>query len=164
MYELEYLDIEENKKYEETIKKVLEQCFKQEKLENSKLYVSITLTNPENIHKINKEYRNVDRETDVLSFPMFEKNEIDQKIENNNFEHEDVLGDIVISIEKVKGQAIEYGHSFEREFAYMLVHGFYHLMGYDHIEEKDKKIMREKEEIILSKLQIKRDESNEEEK
>lgn len=164
MYELEYLDIEENKKYEETIKKVLEQCFKQEKLENSKLYVSITLTNPENIHKINKEYRNVDRETDVLSFPMFEKKEIDQKIKNNNFEHEDVLGDIVISIEKVKGQAIEYGHSFEREFAYMLVHGFYHLMGYDHIEEKDKKIMREKEEIILSKLQIKRDESNEEEK
>lgn len=164
MYELEYLDIEENKKYEETIKKVLEQCFKQEKLENSKLYVSITLTNPENIHKINKEYRNVDSETDVLSFPMFEKNEIDQKIKNNNFEHEDVLGDIVISIEKVKGQAIEYGHSFEREFAYMLVHGFYHLMGYDHIEEKDKKIMREKEEIILSKLQIKRDESNEEEK
>ena len=164
MYELEYLDIEENPKYEETIKKVLEQCFKQEKLENSKLYVSITLTNPENIHKINKEYRNVDRETDVLSFPMFEKNEIDQKIKNNNFEHEDVLGDIVISIEKVKGQAIEYGHSFEREFAYMLVHGFYHLMGYDHIEEKDKKIMREKEEIILSKLQIKRDESNEEEK
>ena len=164
MYELEYLDIEENKKYEETIKKVLEQCFKQEKLENSKLYVSITLTNPENIHKINKEYRNVDRETDVLSFPMFEKREIEQKIENNEFEHEDVLGDIVISIEKVKGQAIEYGHSFEREFAYMLVHGFYHLMGYDHIEEKDKKEMRQKEEIVLDKLQIKRDESNEEEK
>ena len=164
MYELEYLDIEEDKKYEETIKRVLEQCFKQEKLENSKLYVSITLTNPENIHKINKEYRNVDRETDVLSFPMFEKNEIDEKIKNNDFEHEDVLGDIVISIEKVKGQALEYGHSFEREFAYMLVHGFYHLMGYDHIEEKDKKEMRQKEEIILDKLQIKRDGSDEEEK
>ena len=164
MYELEYLDIEEDKKYEETIKRVLEQCFKQEKLENSKLYVSVTLTNPENIHKINKEYRNVDKETDVLSFPMFEKNEIDQKIKNNEFEHEDILGDIVISIEKVKGQAVEYGHSFEREFAYMLVHGFYHLMGYDHIEEKDKKEMRQKEEIILNKLQIKRDESNEEEK
>ncbi len=164
MYELEYLDIEENQKYEETIKKVLEQCFKQEKLENSKLYVSITLTNPENIHKINKEYRNVDRETDVLSFPMFEKNEIDEKVKNNNFEHEDVLGDIVISIEKVKRQAIEYGHSFEREFAYMLVHGFYHLMGYDHIEEKDKKEMRQKEETVLNKLQIKRDENDEEEK
>ena len=158
MYELEYLDIEENKKYEETIKKVLEQCFKQEKLENSKLYVSITLTNPENIHKINKEYRNVDSETDVLSFPMFEKNEIDQKIKNNNFEHEDVLGDIVISIEKVKGQAIEYGHSFERELSYMVVHGFYHLMGYDHIKEEDKKEMRKKEDEILDKLHITRGE------
>ena len=156
MYELEYLDIEEDKKYEDTIKKVLEQCFKQEKLENSKLYVSVTLTNPENIHKINKEYRNVDRETDVLSFPMFEKNEIDEKIKNNDFEHEDVLGDIVISIEKVKGQAVEYGHSFEREFAYMLVHGFYHLRGYDHIEKEDKKIMREKEERVLAKLNITR--------
>lgn len=164
MYELEYLDIEEDKKYEETIKKVLEQCFKQEKLENSKLYVSITLTNPENIHKINKEYRDVDRETDVLSFPMFEKYELDQKIEKNEFEYEDVLGDIVISIEKVKGQAIEYGHSFEREFAYMLVHGFYHLMGYDHIKEEDKKEMRQKEETVLNKLQIKRNESDEEEK
>ena len=164
MYELEYLDIEEDKKYEETIKKVLEQCFKQEKLENSKLYVSITLTNPENIHKINKEYRDVDRETDVLSFPMFEKYELDQKIEKNEFEYEDVLGDIVISIEKVKGQAIEYGHSFEREFAYMLVHGFYHLMGYDHIKEEDKKEMRQKEETVLNKLHIKRNESDEEEK
>ena len=78
------------------------------------------------------------------------------------FEHEDILGDIVISIEKVKGQAIEYGHSFEREFAYMLVHGFYHLMGYDHIEEEDKKIMRPKEEKVLGELGIRRDELNEE--
>ena len=114
MYQLEYLDIEENKEYENIIEKVVEQCFKEEKLENSKLYISITLTNPENIHRINKQYRDVDRETDVLSFPMFEKNELDEKIRNNDFEHEDVLGDIVISIEKVKGQAQEYGHSFER--------------------------------------------------
>ena len=68
------------------------------------------------------------------------------------------LGDIVISIEKVKEQAEEYGHSFERELAYMVVHGFYHLMGYDHIELSDRKIMREKEENILNKLQITRDE------
>lgn len=162
MYELEYLGIEENSEYEETIKKVLEKCFKEEHLENSKLYVSITLTTPENIHKINKEYRNVDKETDVLSFPMFEKNELDEKIKNNKFENEDVLGDIVISIEKVKGQAQEYGHSFEREFAYMLVHGFYHLMGYDHIKEEDKVIMRPKEEKILNELGIRRDEMNEE--
>ncbi len=158
MYQLEYLDLESNDKYEEIIKRVIEQCFKEEKIENSKLYISITLTNPEHIHEINKQYRNVDRATDVLSFPMFEKNEIDEKIKNNDFEHEDVLGDIVISIEKVEEQAKEYGHSFEREFAYMLVHGFYHLMGYDHIEDDDKVIMRKKEEIVLNKLGITRDE------
>ena len=104
----------------------------------------------------------MDRATDVLSFPMFEKEEIENKIKNNDFEHEDVLGDIVISIEKVEEQAKEYGHSFEREFAYMLVHGFYHLMGYDHIEEADKIIMRPKEEKVLNDIGIRRDELNEE--
>ena len=158
MYQLEYLELEENKEYENIIKKVVEQCFKEEKLENSKLYISIILTTPNHIHEINKQYRDVDRETDVLSFPMFEKEEIDEKIKNQNFEHEDVLGDIVISIEKVKQQAEEYGHSFERELSYMIVHGFYHLMGYDHIKEDDKAIMRLKEENILNKLGIKRDE------
>ena len=156
MYQLEYLDLEENNTYEEIIKKVLEQCFKEEKLEQSKLYVSITLTTPDNIHKINKQYRDVDRETDVLSFPMFEKEELESKINSQNFEHEDILGDIVISIDRVKEQAKEYGHGFEREFAYMIVHGFYHLMGYDHIEEADKKIMRPKEEKVLTELKIER--------
>lgn len=162
MYQIEFLDIEEKKEYEEIIKKVVAQCFREEKLENSKLYISITLTTPEQIQKINKEYRNIDRETDVLSFPMFEKNEIEEKIKENNFEHEDVLGDIVISIDKVKRQAVEYGHSFERELAYMLVHGFYHLMGYDHIKEEDKIIMRPKEEKVLTDLGIGRNEMNEE--
>lgn len=162
MYQLEYLDLEENKKYEDIIKKVVEQCFEEEKIQDSKLYISITLTTPYHIHEINKQYRNVDKETDVLSFPMFEKYELDEKIKNNDFEHEDVLGDIVISIERVKGQAEEYGHSFERELAYMIVHGFYHLMGYDHIKEEDKVIMRPKEEVVLNKLGIKRDEVNEE--
>ena len=161
MYQLEYLELEEKKEYEKTIKKVIEQCFKEENMEDSKLYISITLTTPEHIHEINKQYRNVDRATDVLSFPIFEKEEIDEKIRNHDFEHEDVLGDIVISIEKVEEQAKEYGHSFEREFAYMLVHGFYHLMGYDHIQEEDKVIMRVKEEKVLKKLVIRRDEINE---
>ena len=161
MYQLEYLDLEENNEYEKIVKRVVEQCFKEEKLIDSKLYISITLTTPEHIHEINKQYRDVDKETDVLSFPMFEKNELDNKIRNQDFEHEDVLGDIVISIEKVKEQAKEYGHSFEREFSYMLVHGFYHLMGYDHIEEKDKIIMRPKEEAILNKLGIRRDDLDE---
>lgn len=70
---------------------------------------------------------------------MFEKDELVQKIKEKSFEHEDVLGDIVISIPKVEEQAKEYGHSFERELSYMVVHGFYHLMGYDHIKEEDKK-------------------------
>ena len=162
MYQLEYLDLQENKEYENIIKKVIEKCFKEEMLEDSKLYISIILTTPEHIHEINKKYRDVDKETDVLSFPMFEKDELDYKIKNQDFEYEDVLGDIVISIEKVEEQAEEYGHSFEREFSYMLVHGFYHLMGYDHIKEEDKIIMRPKEENILNQLGIRRDEMNEE--
>ena len=153
-YEIIYKDIEEVDEYEETVKRVFDECFEEEKIEDSKLYITITFTSPENIQKINKEYRNIDKATDVLSFPMFEKKELENKIQEKDFLHEDILGDIVISIEKVKEQAKEYGHSFERELSYMLVHGFYHLMGYDHIEEEDKKEMREKEEKILEKLKI----------
>ena len=156
-YEITYLDIEENKKYEETISKVIDECFKVEKLLDSKLYVSITLTNPENIRNFNKQYREIDKETDVLSFPMFEKIELDEKIKNNDFKNVDILGDMIISIPRVEQQAIEYGHSFERELAYMVVHSFYHLMGYDHIKEEDKKIMRPKEEFVLDRLNIRRD-------
>ena len=81
MYEIIYQDIEEKREYEEIVKKVISQCFKEEKLENSKLSVTITLTTPENIQKINKEYRNIDKATDVLSFPMFEKDELSEKVE-----------------------------------------------------------------------------------
>ena len=151
MYEITYLDIEENPEYEQ-----IKECYKEEHLENSKLTVQITLTNPENIRKYNKEYRKLDKETDVLSFPMFERDELAKKIKNQDFKYEDILGDMVISIERVKEQAIEYGHSFKRELSYMVVHSFYHLMGYDHIEEKDKLEMRPKEEKILEILDIKR--------
>ena len=161
MYTIEYLDLKKNTKFEEIIKKVVEQCFKEENLENSKLNISITLTTPENIKKINNEYRNVDNETDVLSFPIFEKEELDNKILKKEFEHEDILGDIVISIKRVEEQAKEYGHSFERELSYMVVHGFYHLMGYDHIKEEDKLVMRSKEEKVLTKLGITREELDE---
>ena len=156
MYEITYLDIEENKEYEKTIKKVVQKCFEEEGLLNSKMIMTITLTTPEEIRKINNQYRKIDKATDVLSFPMFEKQELDEKIENNDFLCEDVLGDIIISKEMVKEQAEEYGHSFERELSYMIVHGFYHLMGYDHIEEEDKKIMRPKEEKVLNFLNISR--------
>ena len=154
MYEITYLDIEENPEYEQIIKDVIKECYKEEHLENSKLTVQITLTNPENIRKYNKEYRKLDKETDVLSFPMFERDELAKKIKNQDFKYEDILGDMVISIERVKEQAIEYGHSFKRELSYMVVHSFYHLMGYDHIEEKDKLEMRPKEEKNATPAQI----------
>ena len=153
-YEIIYKDIEEVDEYEKIVKKVFDKCFQEEKIADSKLFITVTFTNPENIQKINREYRNINKATDVLSFPMFEKKELENKIQEKDFLHEDILGDIVISIEKVKEQAKEYGHSFERELSYMLVHGFYHLMGYDHIQEEDKKEMREKEEKILKQLKI----------
>ena len=148
--EINFLDINENKEYIDILKRVLEKCFEEEKLIDKNLYINVVLTNPVNIRKMNKEYRNIDKETDVLSFPMFEKGELEKRKDLN----QDILGDIVISIDRVKEQSEEYGHSFERELAYMAVHGFYHLMGYDHIEENDKNIMRQKEENILEKLKI----------
>ena len=156
MFEVQYIDIQEKKEYEEIIKKVVEECFKTENLTDSKLYINIILTTPENIKEYNKKYRNIDRETDVLSFPMFEKEELNDMIRNKKFDNIDILGDMIISIPKVEEQAIEYGHSFERELAYMVVHSFYHLMGFDHIEEEDKLAMRVKEENILNKLKITR--------
>ena len=94
----------------------------------------IILTNNEEIHIINKQYRDVDRPTDVLSFPMFEKEEL----ENFKSNCQEVLGDIVISIDRVKKQAEEYGHSIKREFAFLVAHSMLHLCGYDHMEEDDK--------------------------
>lgn len=154
--EIEYRGIDEKKEYEELIEKVLKKCFEIENIEDKNFYMSIILTTPAEIRKLNKEYRNIDRETDVLSFPMYEKEEL-ETVKKQKQEWKDTLGDIVISIERVDEQAKEYGHSFEREFAYMLVHGFYHIMGEDHIEEEDKKIMRAKEENVLSKLNIVRE-------
>lgn len=154
--EVTFLDIEENKEYTELIEKVAKQAFKIEKIDKLNLYINVILTNPINIKNTNKKYRNIDRETDVLSFPMFEKEEINNMIENGN-KIEDTLGDVMISIPRVSEQAIEYGHSFERELSYMLIHGFYHLMGYDHIELVDRTEMRAKEETVLNKLNITRE-------
>ena len=153
--EVNFLDIKENEEYINLTEKVLSKAFKVEKIDKLNLYINVILTNPENIRKTNKKYRNIDKETDVLSFPMFEKDEIEDLKVNGN-EIEDTLGDIMISVQRVEEQAKEYGHSFEREFSYMLVHGFYHLMGYDQIEECDRIVMREKEEKVLEILNITR--------
>lgn len=152
LVEIEYAEIEPDKQMEKTIYQVLETCFATENLPKEKLYVNVILTNSKVIQQYNKKFRQIDRATDVLSFPMFERGEWKKEIG----QEQEVLGDLIISVEKVKEQAKEYGHSFERELAYMTVHGFYHLMGYDHIEEEDKKEMRQKEETILSSLHITR--------
>lgn len=157
MFNIEFLNIKEKEEYENIISKVLDKCFEVEHLPKDKLLVSVTLTNPENIKKINKEYRKIDRPTDVLSFPMFEKEEIDEIVKSQKWEYTDILGDMVISIEQVENQAKEFGHSFERELSYMVVHSFYHLMGYDHIKEEDKQKMRPKEEYVLNELGITRE-------
>ncbi len=155
LVEINWKDIEQNKEYEFKIIQVLDKCFEEEKLKNLNLYISVTLTVPATIKNLNNEYRGIDKETDVLSFPMFEKNEIDEIVKNRKKQIiKETIGDIVISVKKVEEQAKEYGHSFERELSYMLVHGFYHLMGYDHIEKKDKELMRPKEEKILNELKI----------
>ena len=148
--DINYEGIEKNDEYEKLINIVTEACFKEEKLDKTDLYLSITLSNEEYIHRINNELRGIDKPTDVLSFPMFQKNEI-PKTKTGVL---DVLGDIIICIPIVERQAIEYDHSFKRELAYMLVHGFYHLMGYDHMKEEEKRKMREKEENILERIEI----------
>ena len=154
--EIVYNKVEENSEYESIINRVIDECFKNEYLDGLKLYVSITLTVPEEIHILNKNFRNIDKPTDVLSFPMFQPDEIEKMIKDN-YQEEDILGDMVISIPQVETQAKEYGHSFERELAYMVVHSFYHLMGYDHMVEEDKIKMRAKEDEILNKLNITRE-------
>ncbi len=157
MYEIIYENYEEQNELNMKIKSVLDECYKEEKLANDIWYLNITLSTNEYIKEINKEYRNIDKETDVLSFPMYEKDEIEKLkniSENNEMQQEMILGDIIISIPKVEMQAQEYGHTIEREFSYMLVHGFYHLMGYDHMHEEEKEEMRKKEDVILERLNI----------
>ena len=102
--------------------------------------VSLLITTNDIIRGINKEYRGKDAYTDVISFAYNE---------TENIGPLNILGDIIISIDKVKEQAADYGHSVEREFYYVLSHGMLHLLGFDHIEEEDKKIMRKREEEIL---------------
>lgn len=114
--------------------------------------VSLMLVDDQRIHALNLEYRGVDRPTDVLSFALQEETEEEPDLE---FE-DDLLGDIVISAERAREQAEEYGHSFERELVYLAVHGTLHLLGYDHEEEQDKLEMRNKEEEVMAKLGLER--------
>lgn len=124
--------------------------------------ISLTLTDNENIKKINKEYRNIDAPTDVLSFPLLEFDEDGQIIENE-FEYDEgmiMLGDIVISLERAKEQAKDFGHSFRREVAFLTAHSMLHLLGYDHVDDKEgEELMCQKQEAVLGGLGITRDEA-----
>ena len=154
MIEIYYEDIDKIDE-ESLIRNVVETVLKEEKIIQD-LEIYITLTNNDNIQKINAEHRNIDKPTDVLSFPMFERNEIPSLKEKNDELIETMLGDIIVSVEKVREQAEEYGHSFKRELAYLVTHGMLHLLGYDHMIEEEKIVMRKREEEILAILDIQR--------
>ena len=124
--------------------------FEKEGVYAERAEVSLTLVEPEEIREINAEYRNVDSVTDVLSFPQYEG------VEDMPEDGELILGDVVICVERAKEQAEEFGHSYEREFVYLFVHSLLHLLGYDHMEEDEKAVMREKEEMVMSHIDLER--------
>lgn len=127
--------------------------------------ISLLFVDNQEIRKINNETRNIDKVTDVLSFPMLDypKGKVFKEIyKDKKFDvmymdqGELVLGDMVLSLERAMEQSIEYNHSFKREVCYLIVHSILHLLGYDHMEDDEKKIMRSREEEILNGLDIKR--------
>jgi probable rRNA maturation factor len=119
-------------------------------VENSEL--SITLTDDKNIHALNKKYRGIDRATDVLSFAFRESDE--PEVIGADFE---ILGDVIISLERAKVQAEEFGHSFLREIIFLEVHGLLHLLGYDHVEDDERLEMEAEQKFIMDKLGILRE-------
>ena len=131
----------------EKLKEFLVQVAKDEKLDN--IIYNVIIINKEKIREINREYRNIDRETDVISFALEDE---------KSFNRTDirVLGDIYISIDKARSQALEYGHSFKRELYFLAVHGFLHLLGYDHMKKEDEEVMFKKQEEVLSRYGIER--------
>lgn len=121
--------------------------------------VSVTVVDAETIREINREQRNIDSVTDVLSFPMLEFDE-NGEIVNSDFDMDGenlLLGDIVICAERAKEQAEEFGHSFRREMAFLTVHSMLHLLGYDHMNEQEEQVMFSRQEEILGMLGITRE-------
>lgn len=130
-------------KEEKIVKKIVKTICKVEKVKG-KHVVSIIIVDNQKIHEINKQYRNIDRPTDVISFAAIDGEET----------LPEEMGDIFISYEKIIEQAKEYEHSILREFAFLVTHGMYHLLGYDHMNQEDEKIMFAKQEKILDILKI----------
>jgi len=149
---------------EDTVKLVAEKVLE---LENCpyETQINVLLTDNDGIRIFNKEYRDIDRETDVLSFPNleFETEGVFQIAEEEEADFFDpdtgelILGDIIISVDKVKEQSESYGHSQEREFAFLVAHSMFHLCGYDHMTEEEASVMEQKQEAVLQALNITRD-------
>ena len=141
---------------ESLINAVIEASLKYEKVEET-AEVNVLIVDNETIRQINNEQRNIDSATDVLSFPMldFENGKM-IKTEADYFEGDLVLGDIVVSFERAKEQSEEFGHSFNREVGFLVCHSMLHLLGYDHMEESERQIMRQKEEAILESINLTR--------
>ncbi len=119
--------------------------------------VSIYFVDNTNIQRINKETRDIDKATDVLTFPIaeFNKGKLNETTGDVDMDSGAlVLGDIVVSLEKALSQSKEYGHSFEREVLFLITHGIYHILGYDHMTDDDEREMINKQELVLSKLNI----------
>ncbi|RDY29725.1 rRNA maturation RNase YbeY [Romboutsia weinsteinii] len=133
----------------EKIKDIILECLDYEGYDDD-YEISLSFVDNKEIHELNRDYRGVDRATDVLSFPLL-SDEFDIELE------EESLGDIVISLERALEQSIEYNHSFEREVCFLVCHSMFHLLGYDHDTDENTKEMREKEEYILNKLNITRE-------
>ncbi len=130
------------------LKEFLINVSKDEKLGN--VICNVIIVDNDKIHEINKQYRNIDRETDVISFAL----EDDKSFNTTEVR---MLGDIYISIDRVRSQAEEYGHSFKRELYFLAIHGLLHLLGYDHMKEEDEKVMFAKQEEVLNRYGIKRE-------
>jgi len=147
MNQFEIFNETEEKIDTKEIEKLLEYALKYKKIENA--IFNIIFVDNETIRKINKEYRNIDRETDVISFALEDNEEI-------KFEFGRLLGDIYISIPKMKEQAKTYEHSQQRELSFLIIHGLLHLLGYDHMTEEEEKVMFKEQELILDGYGIKR--------
>lgn len=159
-------DFEEDFNVEELVSLVVDRCLEYENCPYE-AWVSVTFTDNEGIRKINKEHRNTDSATDVLSFPMIEYEkagdfsvvENDQALICEYFEPgtgELMLGDIVISVEKAREQAEDYGHGIKRELAFLVAHSMFHLFGYDHMETAEREDMEKRQEEVLDSLGITR--------
>lgn len=139
----------------ELLEKLLDYAREKEEIEND-AELSITIVDNETIQEINKQYRDKDQPTDVISFALDEHGEEEIEIRGDNLPRH--LGDIIISIEKVNEQANEYGHSFNRELGFLAVHGFLHLLGYDHMTTEEEKEMMERQDHLLDDFGLTRHE------